>query len=182
MMLFVRAVTKLSWLGGLVAMCLLAAAVLVVCQMIVVRYILNASTVWQTEFVIYAIVAGTFLGSGHVLTQKGHVGIDLLPTALGSRGKVFLQVLANLLSLAFLVLLAYSSWNYFHEAWEGGWTTDTVWALPLWIPLLPMPVGVGILCLQYVADTILVLSGEAPDGGGGAHGVPLPSATQNGEG
>ena len=36
----------------------------------------------------------------------------------------------------------------------GGWPTDTVWKLPLWIPLLPLPLGIGLLCLQYVAEMI----------------------------
>jgi TRAP-type C4-dicarboxylate transport system permease small subunit len=27
-----------------------------------------------------------------------------------------------------------------------------VWRLPLWIPLLPLPLGILLLCLQYVAE------------------------------
>lgn len=170
MKIFVRTVNALSWLGGLAAMLLMAAAVLVVCQMIIWRYFLNESTVWQTEFVIYAIVAATFLGAGQVLIQKGHVGIDLLPLALKGNARVGLELLANLLSLLFLGLLAYSSWHHFHEAWSNGWTTDTVWALPLWIPLLPMPIGIGILCLQYIADSWQLLNGQTPGSDLGAHG------------
>ncbi len=155
-----RAVDKISQTLGVIAMLLLAAAVLVVCQMIFIRYALNASTVWQTEFVIYSIMASTFLGSPYVLLHRGHVGVDLLPTMLEGRGRFILEMIGGLISLAFCVVLAYSGWIYFHEAWEGGWTTDTVWALPLWIPLLPLPVGIGMLCVQYVAELIKLTRGN----------------------
>ena len=151
---YVRIVSTLSKLGGLFAMALLAAAVVIVCQMIFMRYVLNASTIWQTEFVIYSLMAATFIGSAHVLMRKGHVGVDLLPSMLPPRGRFWLELVAGLLSLAFCSLLAWSGWTFFEEAWSGGWTTDTVWHLPLWIPLLPLPAGIGLLCLQYVAELI----------------------------
>jgi TRAP-type C4-dicarboxylate transport system permease small subunit len=48
---------------------------LVTCQQVFMRYVLNASTVWQTEFVTYSIVAATFLGSPYVLMRRGHVNV-----------------------------------------------------------------------------------------------------------
>lgn len=158
---FTRSVDRLSQTLGVLAMLLLAAAVLVVCQMIFMRYVLNASTVWQTEFVIYSIMASTFLGSPYVLLHRGHVGVDLLPTMIGGRGRFYLELAGALISLSFCVVLAYSGWIYLHEAWEGNWTTDTVWALPLWIPLLPLPLGIGMLCLQYIAEIIKLRQGQS---------------------
>lgn len=169
---YIRVVGALSWAAGVFATILLGAAVVVVCQMIVVRYFLNASTIWQTEFVIYSLVAATFLGSAYVLTRKGHVGVNLLPNALGGRGALLMNILAAMLSIAFLSVLAWSGWHFFYEAWSGGWTTDTVWALPLWIPLLPLPVGMALLILQYIAEIMKLVSGEVDGPSSGAHGAP----------
>lgn len=158
---FVRIVDAMSRLMGAVAMVLLAAAVIVVCEMILIRYVFKASTIWQTEFVIYSLMASTFLGSPYVLLNRGHVGVDFLPTMIGGRGRLVLELIGGLASLAFCAVLAYSGWLYFHEAWAGGWRTETVWALPLWIPLLPLPLGIGLLCLQYVAELIKLMRGQA---------------------
>jgi TRAP-type C4-dicarboxylate transport system permease small subunit len=158
---YINTVSALSRAAGQLATVLLGLAVLVVCQMIVVRYFLNASTVWQTEFVIYSLVAATFLGSPYVLIRKGHVGVDLIPTALRGRQRVALDIVAALLSLCFLTILTWSGWHHFYEAWSGRWTTDTVWALPLWIPLLPLPIGMGLLCLQYSAEILKLISNSA---------------------
>ncbi len=149
---YIRTVSALSRACGLFSMALLASAVLVVSQMIFIRYVLNGSTIWQTEFVIYAIIAATLLGSPSVLIDKGHVGVDLLPEALHGRGRFVLRIISGVASLIFCIALAYSGWLYFHEALTRGWKTATVWALPLWIPLLPLPLGIGLLCLQYIAE------------------------------
>lgn len=152
MKLFVSVVESLSRLCGLVSMLLIAASTLVVSQMVFIRYFLGASTVWQTEFVVYAMIASTFIGAPYVLMHKGHVSVDLLPNMLGPYGKRAMDVVAAVLSLAFCALLGWSGWHFFYEALSKGWTTDTVWALPLWIPLLPLPLGIAILCLQYIAE------------------------------
>jgi TRAP-type C4-dicarboxylate transport system permease small subunit len=162
---FVVFVRRLSQACGAVAAGLLVAATLVVCQMVVMRYFLGASTVWQTEFVIYAIVASTFIGAPYVLLYKGHVNVDLVPHYVAYRTRFVLALIGSLVSLSFCLLVAAYGGHYFYEAWAGGWRTETVWALPLWIPLLSLPLGMGMLSLQYVADILCLLTGrEAPFG------------------
>lgn len=149
---YVRIVSALSWAAGMLAVALLASSVLVICQMVFVRYVLGQSTIWQTEYAIYSVVAATFIGSAYVLMLKGHVRIDLLPMVVSPRVRFVLEAISGGLSLAFCALLAYSGWTYFYEAWDLGWRTASVWRLPLWIPLLPLPLGIGLLCLQYIAE------------------------------
>jgi len=149
---YIRLADALSRVAGVFAILLLIGAVLVVTEMVFVRYVLNGSTVWQTEFVTYSLIAATFIGSPYVLLHKGHVNVDLVQNMAGSGGRKFLQVLSGLLSIAFCSLLAWSGWEHFHEALTNNWTTDTVWKLPLWIPLLPLPLGIGLLVVQYVAE------------------------------
>ncbi len=164
---FVRLVRRLSLALAVVAALLVGAAVLVVCQMVIWRYALAASTVWQTEFVTFAILAATFLGSPYVLQLGGHVNVDLLPQWCGRRGRLILGWLADLLGLAFAATVVVLGLGYWWKAWVGGWTTPTVWALPLWIPISALVVGMGMLVLEYVARLV-----EAAQGGR----VPLESS------
>lgn len=152
--LFVQGVELAGRVCAALAILLLVAATIVICDMIVERWMLSRSTVWQSDFVVFSTVASIFLGSPFVLKHKGHIGVDLLPTALHGRRRMVLDIIAHSLSLLFCGLIAWSSYHHFHEALAGGWTTETVAAIPLWIPLLPMPVGFGLLCLQYVAEII----------------------------
>ena len=70
-------------------------------------------------------------------------------------------MLASTLGLTFCAALAWTGYEFFHEAWVNNWTTDTVWRLPLWIPYLSIPLGIGLLCLQYVADIISLATGHS---------------------
>lgn len=149
---YVRIVSAVSRVAGAVAVLLLASSVVVICHMVFVRTMLGHSTIWQTDYAVYSVVAATFIGSPYVLLLKGHVRVDLLPLALSGRKRLALETFNGVLSLVFCALLAWSGWAYFHDAWAEGWTTSSIWRLPLWIPLLPLPLGIGLLCLQYVAE------------------------------
>ncbi|WP_321342770.1 TRAP transporter small permease [Breoghania sp.] len=151
---YISIVSAVSRACGVLAVLLVAIAALVVCQMVFIRYFLNGSTVWQTEFVVYSLVAATFIGSPFVLLERGHVNVDLLPNMMAEPARSIMNGIAGLFGLAFAALLAWSGWIYFEEAWTYGWTTDTVWAPPLWIPLLPLPFGIGVMCLQYIAEIL----------------------------
>ncbi len=168
---FIDSVRGLSRLCGILAALLLLASALVVCQLVFVRYVLNASAIWQHEFVTFSLIASTFLGSPYLLLNRGHVNVDLLPLYLGGRPRFALALLAAAISLAFCLILLWASVFWWHEAWAGGWHAETVWAPVLWIPRAALPIGLGLLSLQYIADILALLTGrEAP------FGLPKPEA------
>ena len=157
---FSKFVGMISDVCGVVAATLVGLAILVVCQMVVIRYFLNGSTVWQTEFVTFSLVGSTFIGCPYVLKLKGHVNVDLLPNYLGDRGRFNLAMIASALGMLFCGTLTWKGYELFHEALVNGWTTDTIWALPLWIPYLSLPLGIGLMTLQYVADILALINGD----------------------
>lgn len=161
MTLFIETVGNVSRLFGYIAAALLLAAVLVVCHLVFVRYALGASAIWQHEFVTFSLIGATFFGSPYLLLRRGHVNVDLLPLYLGARGRFLLALVASGLSLAFCLVIAWTGYQWWREAWDAGWHAETVWAPPLWIPYLAMPMGIGLLALQYVADILALLTGRA---------------------
>jgi TRAP-type C4-dicarboxylate transport system permease small subunit len=161
MSLFVRAVTFVSQVCGIVAGALIASAVFVVCHMVFMRYVLNETTIWQTDFVTYSLIAATFIGSPYVLLTRGHVNVDVLPIYLKPGARFWLALAAALLSLAFCLTLTVLSFLLFKEAWDNNWVSFTMWRARLWIPYSSMLVGLGILSLQYVADILNLATGRA---------------------
>ena len=155
-------VTLLSQAGGIFAAALTAAAVVVVCQMVFVRYVLNENTIWQTDFVTYSLIAATFLGAPYVLLTKGHVNVDVLPIYMGAHGRYWLALISIVISLAFCLVMTALTFQFWYESYENNWVSDTMWRARLWIPYAAMPVGLGILSLQYVVDLINLLTGREP--------------------
>ena len=102
---YVRAVAFLARAAGVIAAFLIGFAVLVICDMVVERYILDRTTIWQIDVVTYCIVAATFIGSAYVLMTRGHVNVDILPLHLGPRARYWLALVTGLLALAFCIVL-----------------------------------------------------------------------------
>jgi TRAP-type C4-dicarboxylate transport system permease small subunit len=161
-------VGTLSRVSGAVAAGLIALGVLVICDVVVERYLLNRTTIWQIDVVTYCIVSATFIGSAYVLMTRGHVNVDVLPLHLGPRARYWLAVFTMSLAIAFcLVLLALCA-AYWYQAWAGNWRSDTVWRARLWIPLASMPIGLTLLVLQYAVEMMRLLTGRALPFGIGA--------------
>jgi TRAP-type C4-dicarboxylate transport system permease small subunit len=154
-------VCRASTAAGIFSAGLMLLAVVVVCHMVFVRAVLNESSIWQTEFVTYSLIAATFLGSPYILLTRGHVNVDLLPILLGEVGRRRLAWVASLLGVSFCMLLFYSSLHWWWEAWDLGLTTPSIWRARLWIPYLSLPVGLGLLCLQYIVDICALAVGKS---------------------
>lgn len=151
---FVDYVDSLSRACGVVSAVLLLFAMVVVCQMIVMRYIFRAATIWQTEAVVFGATAAIFLGAPYVLLKKGHVGVDVVRMLVKDATRLRLEKLGAVLGLLFCFTMLVATGIHLFEALEGGWTTPSVAAIPLWIPLTPMFVGFLLLCLQYTSELI----------------------------
>jgi TRAP-type C4-dicarboxylate transport system permease small subunit len=157
---FIRAVAWLSRAAGVAAAGLIALGVLVICDIVVERYMLNLTTIWQIDVVTFSIVSATFIGSAYVLMTRGHVNVDVLPLALGGRARFWLAVATSALGLAFCIVLFTLCTAYWYQAWTNNWRSDTVWRVRMWIPLGAMPLGLGLLVLQYIAEFISLISGR----------------------
>lgn len=162
---FIDAVEGLSKLGGVLAVGLLLAAVLVICEMVFLRYVLAASAIWQHEFVTYSLIGATFIGAPYVLLTRGHVNVDLLALYLGGRARFALALVAGLVSLAFCAVLTWYGVAFWYEAWAKNWHGETVWRPPLWVPYSALPLGMGLLTLQCLAEILALVTGRrAPFG------------------
>ena len=159
---FSRIVRFVSQLCGYFAATLIALGVVIVCEMVFVRFVLNENTIWQTDFVTYSLVAATFIGSPFVLMTRGHVNVDVLPIYLAKRARFRLAIASMLLAIAFCVVMLVLTCNYWLEAWNQRWLSNTMWRVRLWIPYASMPVGMGILTLQYVVDFYELVTGREP--------------------
>jgi TRAP-type C4-dicarboxylate transport system permease small subunit len=159
---YIRIVAALSRLAGVVGAFLIAFAVLAICDMVIERYIFNLTTIWQIDVVTYCIMAATFIGSAYVLMTRGHVNVDVLPLHLGPRPRYWLALITILTALCFCAVLFVLCTMYWYQAWSKGWHSDTVWRARLWIPYLAMPVGLGLLLLQYFAELACLVSGRTP--------------------
>ncbi|MEM1382819.1 MAG: TRAP transporter small permease [Pseudomonadota bacterium] len=160
-----RVIGWISTFCGWLSAGMIVSAVGITCQMIWVRFVLNQSTIWQTEAVVYLMVAATMIGLPYVQRLRGHVNVDLLPLILPMglrKALAFVTLGAGILVVAIMTVYGFELW---HVAWSRGWRSDTVWGAKLWVPYLALPVGFGLYLMQLGADMYAVFAGiEKPFG------------------
>ena len=157
-----RAIGLLSRLSGIAAALLIVASVAVTCQMIFIRFVLNDSTIWQTEGVTYMMIGATMLGLPYVQYLRGHVNVDLLPLMLPPFARKGLAILVLGLTLAVVGAMLWHGYHFWFEAWDWGETSNTPWNPELWVPYLALPLGFGLYALQLTADAWAMLSEIEP--------------------
>jgi TRAP-type C4-dicarboxylate transport system permease small subunit len=147
----------LGWINrgllGVSMLALLAACLILTCS-VFLRYFLKTSTDWQDEVAVFLLVGAVFFCGAYVQSQRGHVGIEafagLLPPAV-NRWRILCN---DLVSLAFCAFFSWKSWALLMEAVREGQTTSSSWASPLWIPYGIMSVGMTLLALELLLQSI----------------------------
>ncbi len=106
---------------------------------------------------MYLILAATLLGLPYVQKLKGHVNVELVPMLLPPPARKLLIVISFLAAILVLAIMTYYSTDLVYVSFIKGWTSETVWGPPLWIPYLTMPIGFGLFALQLTSDLFEVL-------------------------
>jgi TRAP-type C4-dicarboxylate transport system permease small subunit len=126
-----------------------------------VRAVLGESSIWQTEFVTFSIVAATFIGAPYILLTHGHVAVDLVPLMAAPRLRRVLHFVGMVIALVFCGFFLWASIPWWWDTFQSGQTTPSMWRARVWIPYLAVPVGLGLLCLQMIAQIYMVATGRS---------------------
>lgn len=142
--------TLLAMLSGLA----IASAGLVLTWEVMGRYFFAIASDWQDELSTFLLIGATFGAAGWIQAKRGHVAIDALTHILPPGIDTIRKVAADLFSFLFVTFFAWKSWSLLFEAWDEGQTTPSSWGPPLWIPYSCMAVGMTLLALQLLLQTI----------------------------
>lgn len=151
---FSRAVKAVNTFTGIIGGLLIVASCAVITNEVIWRYYLRHPHTWNLELNIFLLIGATFLAANYTQMRRGHVGTEVLQTimpASWNRWRIFAGDVLSLLLCAFLTVII---WRYTWQAWSEGWTTDSVWAPPLWIPYSLMSLGLTLISLEYLVQLV----------------------------
>ena len=114
------------------------------------------------DFSGFLLAAASFLALPYALRSGSHIRVSLflsfLPAQLRKAFELSVLVLV-------LVLVSYIAWSITFmviESWQFEELTQGYIAIPLWIPQLPLPVGLLLFALALLDELVsLIMTGEA---------------------
>jgi TRAP-type C4-dicarboxylate transport system permease small subunit len=146
-----------------VAAFLIVACTLVLVYEVLTRYLFKISNDWVIELSIFMLISATFLAAAQTQRERAHVGIEVLDEVMSAKWNRLRYLFGDVLSMLFCAFVAYQSWLYWHEAWDGGWESSSSWGPKLWIPYIFMAIGMSLLTLQFVVQIIEQFTLKASD-------------------
>ncbi len=140
-----------SLLRGLCILTMLGLVVLV-SLLVLVRFVPFMSLGWSDEIVELAFAWTVFMGTAAVWRSHEHITIDMLPQALaGTRAGQVLDVIVNVLTLAFLAAFTWQGWLLMLQA-RGN--TSPMLILPRVLWYAPLPIC-GLIMIGYTVSRIV---------------------------
>jgi TRAP-type C4-dicarboxylate transport system permease small subunit len=118
------------------------------------RYFFKVPTEWQDETAIFLLIGATFFSGAFVQSGRGHVGVEAIAGWLSPRANRWRMLFVELVSAAFCTFFSWKSWTLFLEAHHDGFTSNSTWGPPLWIPYLLMAAGMTLLALQLALEFV----------------------------
>jgi TRAP-type C4-dicarboxylate transport system permease small subunit len=145
-----KLVAFLAKIAGYGAFIAILSAMLAIVYEVIARYLFSWPTAWEIEAAIFLLIFATFIGSVHALQDDAHVSMDMIAAMIRPRIKAKLNAATSLASLSFCILVSIKGWGMWWEAYSLDWHSDSIWAPPLWIPYIFLPIGFTVMALQYL--------------------------------
>jgi TRAP-type C4-dicarboxylate transport system permease small subunit len=144
--------------GVLAAACLVGIVTLVLAQ-IVGRWF-GVLVPAAEDFAGYLLAALTFLALAHALREGAHIRVELVSARLPRPARFVVECVVLLVALAFALWAAWHAGEMVYESWAFGEVSSGQVAVPLWLPQLPMAVGIAVFALALLDTAIVHVSAK----------------------
>jgi TRAP-type C4-dicarboxylate transport system permease small subunit len=136
--------------GGYLGILSLAFMVVSISYDVILRYVFYAPTYWALEMNTFLLAFLTLIPAGDVLRFGSQIRITVLYDRLGPGFRARLDILRSVVGAFFCAIMV---WKGVDMAWKAFLHNDrmsTSLGTPMVIPYLFLPIGFGLLGLQYL--------------------------------
>lgn len=121
---------------------------------VVMRYVFRSPTIWALELSQYSLLLATFLGGSFALETKSYVAVDFVKNRMPKNVQRILDVLSTVVIVFTFMLLGWLSTKFTYVCFLKNWTTSTPLRVPIYLPLLLIPIGSFLMVLKQISCQI----------------------------
>lgn len=115
---------------------------------VILRYFFNSPIEWAEEFSRYAFIWLVFMGAALSTKHKKHIAIDTVLLVMPKRVQALMLLLADLVSMALMLVLVYYGWILMTFATQP---TATMKIPQYWIYLV-VPLSAALIVVHSLSD------------------------------
>jgi TRAP-type mannitol/chloroaromatic compound transport system permease small subunit len=122
---------------------------------VLLRYGFSLGFIWAQELEWHIMVPICLFGMSYALLHGEHVRVDVLFQYFTPRNKHAVDVVTNILSMAFCVIVIWLSIPYVYQSWSIGEGTANPGGIEYrYIVKSMIPIGFAVLFLQALSEAI----------------------------
>ncbi|MDQ0338285.1 TRAP-type C4-dicarboxylate transport system permease small subunit [Caldalkalibacillus uzonensis] len=141
-------------------------AVVIVFYQVFMRYVMGDSSRWSEELARYLFIWLIYIGISYGVKRQRHISVDALSMVLSARGKVILNIIANMLFLFFAVFMVFYGYQVMMYIFDRGQTSAGL-GLPMGYVYAAGPVGMALTSVRLIQHLIKqfrrLLAGDLED-------------------
>jgi TRAP-type C4-dicarboxylate transport system permease small subunit len=115
-----------------------------------------------SDFTGFFLAAASFLALAYTLRGGGHIRVTLFTGMLREKTQRILEYVVICICGAMTAFATYYMFSLVHESFEFNDLSAGMIAVPIWIPQLPVAIGLAILSIAFIDELFTLIRGNAP--------------------
>lgn len=157
-------IDKVTQVCGVVAGILIFLTAIATFIEVVMRGIFNSPTEWAIEMSVYFVLVAGFLGMPVAYAAGKHINVDIFVSTRTPKAKCYLQIVSCILAIIFCAIFTYEAMDMSLTSLDLDRLSPSTLRVPLWIPQMSLPIGMGLLVLQFLGtfmkDAMMIKDGD----------------------
>ena len=131
-----------------------AIMVAVIFLQVFMRYVMQNSLPWSEELARYCAIWLVYIGISYGVKKQRHISVDIAFLLLKDRGKLILQMIANILFLVFAIFVVLYGYDTSAKLLEFGQKSPAN-QIPMGFVYLAAPVGMALAGIRIIQNLIV---------------------------
>lgn len=121
---------------------------------VIMRYFLNAPTIWAVDLSEYALLWGTFLAGPWLVRIGGHVRVEALIEHLRPSHQHILGVISSTVAAAVVLIMLWQGLEATLSVYERGQMIARSWQIPRWTVWAAIPLGSFFMVIEFIRAAV----------------------------
>ncbi|WP_096437328.1 TRAP transporter small permease [Alteribacter populi] len=137
--------------------------IFIIALQVFMRYVIGDSLAWSEELARFSFIWLVYIGISYGIKKQRHIKVDVMLVLFKERGKIILNMISNVIFLAFAVVVVYYGNEIATRILELGQRSPGL-GVPMGFVYLATPVGMGLTIIRLIQQ--LIQQGRALAGKG----------------
>lgn len=149
---------RIGLVGTVLAVILIYASMLIICiEVLIMRSLLDLTTVWVIEVTSFGLVFITFLSTSWLLKEDAHIKMDLVTSRLKPKARALMDMTTSIVGAILCLVLTVFGFIACLESFKGGTLSQESLRIPFYTLYVVIPLGFLLLTVGFIEKAHIYL-------------------------